>query len=211
MLALVGLMLLAAPAHAAERQPLPPLLQDVEKHYSTAATLKADFVQVNELAALNRTKESNGTIYFKRPDKLRWETKAPEPNLLVSDGKKFWFYTPPFDATEDGQVVIRKSSEVQTRLARALLSGAFSAARDMTIKPLEAGEFELIPKKGTAGSVLKCLIHIDGPSKLIDRLVLEHAGGNRSEIRLTGIELGKPLEKGLFSFTPPPHTETHRE
>src|SRR5690606_10701316 len=132
---------------------LPPLLVEVEAKYSAAATLEADFKQVNEISSLGRKKTSSGILWLKRPDKFRWQTNEPDPNLLVSDGKQFWFYTPPFDEGENGQVIVRKSSEVQTDLARALLAGSFSAASDVTISPKGDNRFVVVPEPGTAGSV----------------------------------------------------------
>lgn len=113
---------------------LPKALQEVEKRYAEAGTLFAEFKQLNETAATGQKKESQGILYAKRPGKVRWETRSPDANLLVSDGKKFWFYTPPFDEDERGQLIERKASEVQTKLANALLSGSFSIVHDMKIE-----------------------------------------------------------------------------
>ncbi|MGZ3688269.1 MAG: LolA family protein [Bdellovibrionota bacterium] len=197
------LAVLSAPARAA----LPQLLQDVEKHYSEATTLTALFEQVNETSALKQSKKSSGRIYAKRPDKIRWETLAPDPNILVSDGHHFWFYTPPFDEGEHGQVIEKKSSEVQSRLANALLSGRFSVAKDMKIKQETYAQFTLIPKTGTSGTVEKARIWIDPQYKIITKVVLEHRGGNRSEITLSKIELGPKLGDDMFVFKAPPNTD----
>jgi outer membrane lipoprotein carrier protein len=194
-------------AAAAAKSHLPMLLQDVETLYTHAATLKAEFTQVNEVAALRAKKTTSGVILVKRPDKLRWETLKPDMNLLVSDGRKFWFYTPPFDKGENGQVIERKSSEIHSKLANALLSGRFSVVRDMKIKQESALRFSLTPRRGTAGTVVKAGIEVDPLKKLIQKVTLEHKGGNRSEITLSKIELGKPMGDELFEFTPPPGTD----
>lgn len=90
---------------------LPKILQEVEAKYSKSATLQAEFTQVNDIAALKTKKTSSGHIMIKRPDKLRWETTKPDMNLLVSDGHHFWFYTPPFDEGEHGQVIEKKAAK----------------------------------------------------------------------------------------------------
>lgn len=186
---------------------LPPILQEVEKKYGEASTLTADFTQVNESVTMKTKKKSSGVILFKRPDKIRWETYSPDKSLLISDGKRFWFYTPPFEEGENGQVIERKSSEIKSKLAHALLSGSFSAARDMKIESLPNSEFKLIPKPGTAGTVSEARILIDPEKKLIQKVTLEHQDGNRSEITLDRIELGKPLGEQLFFFEAPPNTD----
>ena len=191
-------------AHA---KPLPPILKELEDKYTQASTLLAEFTQVNETVALKTKKTSTGVIMLKRPDKMRWETLKPDPNLLVSDGKSFWFYTPPFDESEHGQVIVRKSSEIQSRLANALLAGSFSVARDMSIIQKDPNHFLIKPKPGTAGTVEQAEIELDLGKKLIRRVTLEHKGGNRAEITLANIKLGEKLDDQAFSFTLPPNTD----
>ncbi len=204
---------LAAPqkTKTAEKPKLPPLLQEVEAKYAEAGTVIARFTQVNETAALKQKKTSSGILMVKRPDKVRWETIKPDPNLLVSDGKTFWFYTPPFDEDERGQVIERKSSEVQSKLANALIAGSFSATKGMKIKKKGAAGFVITPRPGTAGTVRRAEISVDAETKTIKKVILSHKGGNRAEISLSSIELGKDIDEGLFAFKIPPNTDKVEE
>lgn len=186
---------------------LPQILREVEAKYAEAATMQAEFNQVNEVAALKTQKKSSGVIMVKRPDKLRWETLRPDMNLLVSDGHKFWFYTPPFDEGEHGQVIEKRSGEINSKLANALLSGRFSVARDMKIHQDSATVFSLTPKPGSAGTVKRAQIEIHPIHRTIQKVTLEHKGGNRSEITLSKIELGKELGDEPFVFVAPPNTD----
>jgi outer membrane lipoprotein carrier protein len=186
---------------------LPAVLQELEKKYTQAGTLQAEFSQVNEVAALKTTKTSSGMIMIKRPDKLRWETLKPDMNLLVSDGRHFWFYTPPFDEGEHGQVIEKRSSEINSKLANALLSGRFSVANDMKIRQESPSTFLLVPKPGTAGTVKRARIQIDPTRGLIQKVILEHNGGNRSEITLSKIKLGGKIGDDAFVFEAPPNTD----
>lgn len=205
---------MAAPVPAAAPKPvtkalkeLPQVLQDLEVKYIRAVTLQADFTQINEIAALKTKKTSSGVLMVKRPNKLRWETLKPDLNLLVSDGRHFWFYTPPFDEGEHGQVIEKKSSEINSKLANALISGSFSAAGDMKIRQESPSTFLLVPKAGTAGTVSRAEIEIDPAEGVIRKVTLEHKGGNRSEITLSKIELGKKIGDDAFVFDAPPGTD----
>jgi outer membrane lipoprotein carrier protein len=160
------------------------------------------------------TKKSSGTIQFKRPGKIRWETLKPDRNLLVGDGKKFWFYTPPFDEGEAGQYFEKNANQVQTKFAQGLLAGTFSynvATGAMTVQQKSATDFIVTPKKGTGGTVKEAILHIDPKNHLITGIDLAHRGGNKTQITLSSIELGKPLDDKIFRFTPPPNTEKVKE
>lgn len=189
---------------------IPPLLKKVETSYAKATTLTAEFQETDQSAATGLARQSSGTIEFKRPGMVRWETLKPDQNLLVGDGRHFWFYTPPFDSSEHGQYIEKRSSQVQSRMAQALLSASFSGsdvARSMMIRQSSPTEFTLKPRKGAAGSVTLARIRIDPAKKLITSVNLEHDGGNKSRIELSHIQLGKPLTDDRFRFTPPPNTD----
>ncbi len=218
LLALALAAVMAYPAFAAEAPAvkktaskkataLPEILQEIEKKYADAGTLAAKFTQVTESATLKSKKKETGMIMAKRPDKVRWETVSPDANLLISDGKRFWFYTPPFEEGERGQVIERKASEVQSRVANALLSGSFSSVGKVQPKGKSGSEFTLTFRPGTAGTVQKAEIHVNPEKKLIEKVVLEHRGGNRAEISLTDIELGRKIPDEGFRFVAPPNTD----
>lgn len=194
--------------------PLPALLKEVEAKYFKASTLTADFTESDQSATTKQTKKSSGKIEFKRPGKLHWETLKPDHNLLISDGKKFWFYTPPFDEGEAGQYWEKDASKIQTKFAHGLLSGTFSynvSSGSMTVTQTSKTDFIVIPKKGTGGTIKQATLKVDPDKKLITGVELLHKGGNTSQINLSNIQLGQPLDDSLFHFTPPPNTEQMKE
>ena len=195
----------------ASKSALPPILKEVESKYAKGGTLFAHFEQVNESAAMKTKKKSSGEIVIKRPDKIRWQTTNPDANLLVSDGKHAWFYTPPFDPSEHGQYSEYPASRIQSKLASALLSGEFSSTKDLKIKSVSDHEFVLTPKAGTAGTVVEARIEIDPKSKTITRVQLSHSDGNSSDIHLSDIKLGDRFGDDIFVFKAPPNTDRVQE
>lgn len=199
-----------APAKKTTEEAIPSILKQVEATYAKAGTVIAHFDQTNESVALHTQKKSSGDIAIKRPNKLRWQTTQPDPNLLVSDGKKAWYYTPPLDPndqTEHGQYSEYPASRIQSKLANALLSGEFSSAKDLKIEQTNSHEFHLTPKAGAAGTVAEAWVEIDPAKKVITRVRLLHRDGNRSDIHLSEIRLGEKLGDDVFVFKAPPGTE----
>jgi outer membrane lipoprotein carrier protein len=197
---------------AQEKAPkIPNELLQIEKKYLAAKTLEADFTQKDEVKLTGATKQSTGVLMIRHPDHFRWETLKPDKNLLVSDGKKFWFYTPPFEAGERGQVIERKTTEVQSELANAILAGAFSKVHGVTIKKLSPGKFRLIPDEGVAGSVKVAELELDTDKNVIQKLSLEHLGGNKTEIELANVRLSGKMSDAFFKFVTPPGTDVIRE
>jgi outer membrane lipoprotein carrier protein len=185
---------------------VPELLREVEENYTKAGTLFAEFKQLTESAATGTKKPSEGRIAIKRPDKVRWETTSPDPNLLVSNGKKAWYYTAPFDETEHGQVTEYPASRIKSKLADAILSGEFSG-KDLKIKTIDVTHFSIIPKKGTAANVKEAKVKVDPIQKTIVQVEILYDDGNHAQIDLSNIKLGEKLGDDVFVFQAPPNTD----
>ncbi|MBI4925170.1 MAG: outer membrane lipoprotein chaperone LolA [Bdellovibrio sp.] len=204
---IISLVLFLPLTSLSKQLKIPALLKQVEENYKQSNTLFTKFKQTVDQPLLKKTKTSTGLLLFKRPGKFRWETRSPEPSILVSDGKKIWFYTPPFDKDEHGQIIEKKSTQVQSALMNTLLSGSFSLAKLMKIKKLKRNMFLLIPELGSSGSVQTVEIEINVSKKLIQKMIFKQTGDNITKIDLSEITLGKKLEDSLFHFIPPPGTE----
>jgi outer membrane lipoprotein carrier protein len=190
---------------------LPKPLLDIEKKYLAAKTLEARFSQTQFVAMTGVKKISGGIITIQHPGQFRWETLNPDKNLLVTDGKKFWFYTPPFEAGDRGQVIEKKTNEVQSELASLLLSGAFSKVKNLKIEKVSEKIYKLTPEQGVAGSVKTAQIVIDNQKSLIEKIHLEHDGGNQVDIELQNIKLGQKYDSGFFRFVTPSNTDVIKE
>jgi len=59
-------------------------------HYNHLQTLQTEFTETYRGAGIER-KES-GSLWLKKPGKMRWEYRSPKEKLFLSDGKNAWFY-----------------------------------------------------------------------------------------------------------------------
>src|SRR5437868_3324683 len=69
------------------------IVKRLQARYDSTAGFRADFTQEIESATLGQKVESRGTVFFKKPGRMRWEFSEPQ-QTLVSDGTFFWFYQP---------------------------------------------------------------------------------------------------------------------
>lgn len=195
------------------------VLKEVEEKYRKSNTLSANFTQLERKPTLKKALETRGQLWVKRPLQLRWQVTSPDPQVLVGDGKYFWFYTPPFnpsDANERGQVIKSKQQSMASDILRSLLIGDFSTHHDFLISPDSASFkdpnglifYKLTPKKkGAAGTVNGARVGIDRHELLIHEVELNHADGATAKVRLEDIRLGEALDPGLFKLDIPPKTD----
>src|SRR5579862_8366340 len=123
--------------------------RQVDEHYNHLETLTAYFVEIYQGSGMERTE--SGTLWLKKPGKMRWEYRSPEEKLFVDVGHDGWLYLP-------AEKQVRKSSMKKLddlRSPLALLLGktklekelaGLSFAPDLT--PLNTGDLMLrgVPK-----------------------------------------------------------------
>src|SRR5215471_17581114 len=86
------LFVLIGAAGAVRAQDVRPMAHAVDEHYNHLRSLQADFTETYRGAGADRIE--SGTLWLKKPRKMRWEYRSPKEKLFVSDGKAVWFYVP---------------------------------------------------------------------------------------------------------------------
>jgi outer membrane lipoprotein carrier protein len=202
----LGLCLARAYASAPD---LHAVAQAVDEHYNHLRSLQAEFTETYRGAGAERTE--SGTLWLKKPGKMRWEYRSPKDKLFLSDGKDTWFYVPG-----DKQVrktAMRKLEDLRsplgfllgkTKLEKQLQGLAFAP----DIAPLDHGNLVLrgVPA-ALADRVNQVLLEIT-PQNWISRIEIEDADGSTTEYRFSQPKEDLALADKLFRFSPPPGVET---
>ena len=181
----------------------------VDEHYNHLRSLEAQFTEVYRGAGMKRTE--SGTLWLKKPGKMRWEYRSPREKLFVSDGRDAWFYVP--EDRQARKTPARKLEDIRSPLAFLLgktklekeLHG-LSAAPD--IEPLAPGDIVLrgVPQ-GLGDQISEVVLEIT-PGHEISRIILELVDGSSTEYRFTEQKEGVEVADSRFKFQPPAGTET---
>jgi outer membrane lipoprotein-sorting protein len=201
------------------------IAQLLEEHYRHAQTLRAVFLQRYSSGPREARIES-GTVYFRRPGRMRWEYEAPEKKLFLADGKSVWFYVPA-DRTVT-KAPMKESSDWRTPLA--LLTGKANLSRlcnrvDLIVQKatpaghailrcLPKGEKDVKPSANStseqdptelpgAGDFTEVLLEVNASSGELASVRIRQAGGIEIEYRFGDWQEGLPLPEELFQFHPP--------
>ena len=181
----------------------------VDEHYNRLRTLQAEFTEIYRGAGAERTE--SGSLWLKKPGKMRWEYRSPREKVFVSDGKDAWFYVP-------GDRQARKTPARQlddlrsplgfllgkTRLEKEL--DGLSFAPD--VAPAVAGDVVLrgVPT-ALADRVSEVLLETT-PEDRITRIVLEEVDGAVTEYRFREERENVAVGDERFHFRPPVGVET---
>ncbi len=199
------------------------LVSRLEARYRSARTLQATFLErYTENGRLIRVEA--GTVYFRRPGKMRWEYDSPEKNLFLVDGKTAWFYVRadrtvtrvPAKESSDWRTPLAllagemKLSKVCERIQSALDQPAESSADAMLYCELRGAEAK-IQEQGVAASPPNMIpardmvyLEIARSSGDLVRILVKSAGGVGIEFRFVGWQYNPQVADSLFHFSVPP-------
>ncbi len=200
-----------------------PVVRALESHYRGMKTLKAAFLQTYRSAPSGIQVES-GTVYFKRPGRMRWEYQSPETKLFLGDGKSVWFYVPADQTVTHSPM--QESDDWRTPLALLTGKAKLSQLCDrITGVPAAQPGFAIltcIPKgqavamksaetdSSAQGTILepapydKVLLEVDSATGRLNGVRIFQAGGVELDFRFGNWQENLPLADALFRFQKPP-------
>lgn len=182
---------------------------------------RAAFTQTVTSPDGKRTRKSDGTLEFQRPNRFRFAYTTPTEQLIVGDGSQVWL----FDA-DLNQVTVRPMGQAVGASPAALLAGG-SLDKDFTLKavtvsPSSAATAASTPLQAT--SVIEWVEalprHKDGQFQSVRvgfqkgrlaALEILDSFGQRSRLDFAQFEPGVALPASRFQFTPPPGVDVLRQ
>lgn len=176
-------------------------LEDLDALLVDIRTLTADVTQLIVESDGGILEESDIRMQLKKPDGFYWETIAPFPELIVTNGKLLWNYQPDLE-----QVVIEDWDTSRSELAAQLLNGQTqNLAEEYEISQgagssSEHTEFRLTP---LANDNVYREITISFINSELDMIYLYSKNGQRTVWQFENIARNLPLADTQFEFVPP--------
>jgi outer membrane lipoprotein carrier protein len=180
----------------------------IDHRYNGLHSMAAQFTEKYSGNGMERTE--SGTLWLKKPGKMRWEYQSPRAKIFVSDGKLAWFYVPGENQVRQAQV--KKLDDLRTPL-RYLL-GHTKLEKEFTglslapdVKPVNPADTMLrgVPAS-MADRVSQVLLEIT-PEHRIVRLVVEELDGSITEFQFSAEQDNPVLPDERFEFKPPAGVE----
>lgn len=185
------------------------LAHAVDQHYNSLKSFKAAFTEIYRAPGISRTE--SGTLWLKKPGKMRWEYHEPQEKLFVSNSQVAYFYVP--GESQARKTSVKKLDDLRSPLRYLLgktklqkeLDG-LSLAPD--VAPLQPGDKVLrgVPK-ALKERVSEVLLEINSNHQIV-RILIRELDGSTTDFHFSQIEENVPVQDSLFRFTPPPGVET---
>jgi outer membrane lipoprotein carrier protein len=202
------LVLTAAFARADGGSGASAIAKAVDEHYNRLQTLQVEFTESYQGAGMERTE--SGTLWLKKPGKMRWEYRSPREKLFLSDGKTAWLYVP--DDRQARKMPVKKLDDWRSPLGFLLgktklekeLQG-LSMAQDVPSRSPGNWVLRGVPK-AWEGRVEAVVLEIT-PEHRIVRIQINETDGSVTEFRFDHQQENVLLDGARFQFVPPAGTE----
>jgi outer membrane lipoprotein carrier protein len=193
---------------AIAQQPAPSLdhvAEDLDHHYNDLRSLRAGFTETYRGAGITRTE--SGTLWLRRPGKMRGEYIEPREKLFVSDGKTAFFYVP--GERQARKAPLKKLDDLRSPL-RYLL-GKTKLKKEFDKLTARAGDqpgsviIRGVPRN-MSDRVAEVSLDVN-PAGEIQRIQIDEVDGSQTEFTFSSMQENVPVEDARFRFQPPAGVE----
>ena len=202
----VGLM--AAAISAVALPNVQAVAHAIDSHYNRLRSLQADFTEIYQGGGMERTE--SGTMWLKKPGKMRWEYRSPEEKLFVGDGRDAWLYLPTEKQARKSSM--RRLEDLRSPLA--FLLGKSKLEKELQglsfapdVQAAQPGNSMLrgVPR-GMEDRVQQVLLEVT-PEQRIVRILVHGTDDSITEYRLNNQRENVEVPDSRFRFTAPPGAE----
>ena len=190
-LAASALVMIASQAVMAKSIALSPeqteAINRISGYFNSFRTLKGEFTQISPKGNM-----STGTMYISKPGKMRFDYAAPNPFLLVSDGK---WVTLKDRARERGDQVPLSATPL-----RIVVAPEVDLLRDTNVLGIEQADgisqVALEDKKGSVSG--RIMLVFDDNRNELQQWVIIDGKGRRTTVTLSNLEPDVKIAPKLF-------------
>jgi len=208
---LAGVALLASPLWGSTAG-VAEIAHGTDEHYNNLKTFKADFTEVYKAPGVSRTE--SGTLWLKKPGRMRWEYHQPREKLFLTDSHTAFFYIPgenqarktPLKNLDDIRSPLRYLLG-KTKLEKEL--EGLSLAPDLS--PVKSGDTVLrgVPR-AMKDRISEVILDVS-PTFQIDRIMIRELDGTTTDFVFSNTQENVPVQDSLFHFAPPAGVEVIEE
>ncbi len=173
---------------------------EYQRHWAAVDSFEAAFTQRIEVSGIGGEVKSAGSLYFQKPDKLRWNYEEGPPQSVVGDGHWLWIYQPDLDQVYK----VEYSTAFGQGGLVGLLAGREGLSNRYTFSLLdpEPGtvHLKLEPSSG-AGEILDLILSVE--TFELRRVIVRDPAGSVTYLDFEHVVTNVALEPSLFHFTAP--------
>jgi outer membrane lipoprotein carrier protein len=175
------------------------------------ASFSAKFEQVYVSTLKGKPKKGVGSIDYKYPGQIRFETSTPSTVIFVSNTQKSWYYRAPFIEGEKGEVTESSGSSGSATYIKFFdsLKNGLISNNYYDVKQGEPSQIIFKPKAVKELGIIESRLFFKSKVQQfqdLEKIELTFSDKKTSSMRLIDLKVNVEFAENLFNFVPPANT-----
>ena len=178
------------------------IVEKIDKASSAMKTMQCDFTQTKRMKMLSKDMQSKGVMYFKRPDKLRWQYTSPYDYTFIMNGDKVQIKS--MKSTKNIDVQQNKMfRQITNIILSSITGGTLRTSGDFTVELWQQDKsyfVKLYPKKKELKQLYQYLeIWFDPALTKVSTVKMMEKTGDMTIVNLLNTKYGVTINEKMFA------------
>ena len=177
------------------------VLEKMEKSSNALHSLHCDFVQSKKMKILNKEMISKGVLYFKKPDKIRWQYTTPYDYTFIMNGDKVQIKSAKSTKNIDiqGNKIFR---QITTIILNTVTGGGIMNSSDFDVTLYKQGDAyfaKMLPKKKEVKQVYAAIeVYFNSALTMVETIKMIEKSGEYTIVKLLSPKVNTTINESIF-------------
>ena len=177
------------------------VLAKMDQSSNALRSLQCDFVQSKRMKILSKEMQSKGILYFKKPDKIRWQYTSPYDYTFIMNGDKVQIKSAKTTKSIDiqGNKIFR---QISTIILNTITGGGIKNSSDFNVELYKSGDIyfaKMLPKKKEVKQVYSSIeVYFNSALTMVDTIKMIEKSGEYTVVKLVTPKINAAINESVF-------------
>ena len=177
------------------------VLAKMDQSSNALRSLQCDFVQSKRMKILSKEMQSKGILYFKKPDKIRWQYTSPYDYTFIMNGDKVQIKSAKTTKSIDiqGNKIFR---QISTIILNTITGGGIKNSSDFNVELYKSGDIyfaKMQPKKKEVKQVYSSIeVYFNSALTMVDTIKMIEKSGEYTVVKLVTPKINAAINESVF-------------
>ena len=177
------------------------VLAKMDQSSKALRSLQCDFIQSKRMKILSKEMQSKGILYFKKPDKIRWQYTSPYDYTFIMNGDKVQIKSAKSTKNIDvqGNKIFR---QITTIILNTVTGAGIMNSADFNVELYKSGDIyfaKMQPKKKEVKQVYSSIeVYFNSALTMVDTIKMIEKSGEHTVIKLVAPKINAAMSESVF-------------
>ena len=178
------------------------MIEKIDKTASAMTGMQCEFTQTKSMKLLSKEMQSKGIMYFKRPNKLRWQYTSPYDYTFILNGDKVQIKSSKSTKNIDvqGNKMFRQITNI---ILNSVTGGSLKSSSDFNVEVYKKDNSyfaKLFPKKKEIKQLYQVIeIYFDPALTMVNSVRMVEKTGDETRVNLINTKLNVAVDEKMFA------------